>query len=140
RTTRYFDGADNVVGIVDAKLVLSSMAYDAAGHVAAVMEAWNQPAQRQTTLFYDAIGNLRAQTVGQAPAAAKVAGTDLPYAHPETTNYGYDAPGRRTDVIEAAGTQEQRQTHLAYDAGGNLVARTTGLGAKRHRYNARSSA
>src|SRR5262249_57051558 len=43
------------------------------------------------------------------------------------TRYLYDALGRNSELIEAAGAPEERRSTMAYDAADNLLSRTTGL-------------
>ena len=56
------------------------------------------------------------QLTANAPAMASVTPTDT-----VTTTYQYDARGNRTQMVEAAGRQEQRTTNYAYDLDNRLT-------------------
>ena len=98
-----------------------------AGAIRQVDEAVGTPAQRTATLLYDPLGNLLSQTTGQSTVG--------PYAHPVTTNYGYDALNRQTQVDEAAGTSAQRTAtpDARICARGRSLSGSPAAGAYRYR-------
>src|SRR5262249_15776520 len=76
-------------------------------------EAYGTAVSRTTTYLYDLVGNLTSTTTGQSSIAT--------YQHVVTTSYAYDHLDRRTQVIEAWGTADQRTTTTGYDPNDNGV-------------------
>ena len=102
----------------DAQGKTTLYTYDQRGFNTSIVEAAGTPVATETDLAYDAAGNLTEQISGIS--------SDPAYQHLVTTDYGYDALNRQTDVYEGAGT---RQTHTVYDADGNVLSVTTGIDA-----------
>ncbi len=76
--------------------------------------------QRATTTVYDAANNLLSETTGQSTTSS--------YAHASTTSYAYDALSRVVQTILGYGSSAQSSSTVAYDAGGNVVSSTDGVG------------
>jgi RHS Repeat len=103
---------------------LTTMAYDAAGHLVSQTTGQSPGWLSQGTLYslwIDSEGNWK----WLAPTETAPEGW-TPYAKPMTTNYGYDALGRQTKVVVAAQSPLFNQkTTMAYDAAGDLTSMTT---------------
>jgi RHS repeat-associated protein len=92
-------------------------------------EAVGEPEARTTNYFYDAVGNLRSETIG----IANNPNTPLGYGRATTTSYVYDTLNRLKEKYEgwisgvgaSEGTSDQ-VTLYRYDAADNLIAMTTG--------------
>jgi RHS repeat-associated protein len=121
------------------ELVLAQYTYDGAGRVTKVVSAGGEDT---TTTAYDAVGRVAQSTAdpsGLARSAAytydlggnvlKVVASGRPSNVPwgstltsQTTNYGYDAAGRRTSEVLVAKDGSERKSTYAYDRRGLLVS------------------
>jgi RHS repeat-associated protein len=117
RSTAY-DSNGNVTSATDWNVTTTSYAYNALNQLTTLTEAANTAAQRTATSIYDAAGNLLSRTTGISATSS--------YAHKLTTSYGYDALNRQTTVITGYGSGLDSTATMLYDAGGNLLSKTTG--------------
>jgi len=76
---------------------------------------------RKTSYQYDLNDNLTHLTTGNTNSS------NPNYAKPVTTTYLYDRLNRKTNVFEAVGLPETRQSTMVYDAADNLIGVTTGV-------------
>jgi len=117
-TVTAYDAAGQRIAVTDALGRTTRFAYDAAGrltttiHPDAGPDDGNDANNPRTRVAYDALGR-------------KVAETD---PDGRRTEYGYDAIGRLTSVVLAAGTPSATTTTYAYDAQGNRITQTDAEG------------
>ncbi|RZL01571.1 MAG: hypothetical protein EOP36_11020 [Rubrivivax sp.] len=108
--------------------------YDKAGQVTFSIDPENYVTQN----VYDQVGNLKSTTryakplvnayvAGVAPKVLSASPGAVAYSHvlvnadDSTTQITYDKAGRRTDVLEAAGSSEATNTHTVYDKEGRVT-------------------
>jgi YD repeat-containing protein len=101
---------------------LTRYLYDSARRLKEVIRAEGTADQVRATMIYDAAGNLLSQTDGIVSAPSTLR------AQTVTTSFSYDPLGRRTAVIEAWGTAQERRTTTVYDELGNVKQVTDPLG------------
>src|SRR5205085_1333412 len=132
--TYVYDANDNLVDVTAgqstkpapvglaayAQEVRTTYAYDRLDQKVGQTEAVGQPEQRRSEFRYTTAGTPFEQRVGLS---------DTPgYAFPVVSRIGYDVLGRKTEMVEAVGTQEQRRGVKHYDAAGNVVSGTANIG------------
>jgi len=115
RTYRYEGPNGEMSEEVDEGGVTNRYAYDNRGNLTSHIQAAETGLERTTYFVFDAVGNLREQTL--------VAGIDQ-----ATTLMDYDLRGNMTNRTEAAGTADERSTGYSYDIMGNLLMQTDALG------------
>src|SRR5262249_54624283 len=115
RTTVYgYDKVGNLTSLITPPGTIPSTGRAPANRRNLVREAVGDPnVARMTTMLYDGEGNLASVTSGLSAVAT--------YQHNVTTSYGYDALNRRTLVLEAYGTGDERITGTKYDANDNVI-------------------
>jgi RHS repeat-associated protein len=127
RTTETaYDASGNVVETTDPLGIVTAYQYDGFNERTAMTEAVGSSVQRTTHWSYDAAGN-QISVVTPRHYDNEVGPWPVDDPATATTNYAYDSLNRVTDVYEAVGQPEARQTQTAYDAAGNVVSVTTGL-------------
>jgi RHS repeat-associated protein len=147
RTSMAYDAVGNLLSTTrfssdanDPRQVVTSYGYDALNRRTTTIEAWHAletgwapPSgtplpywlvgiQRTTTAVYDSADQLIEETMGQTQDPS----TNLPVVN----RYGYDHLGRLTSQTLAANWRDETTTTMAYDAAGNLIWQTTGLGSE----------
>jgi len=156
-TTLTYDGLDRTIVTGDPNGVYRAVAYDLVGRPTNVYEDWSGPLQRETCLTYNRLGQLVLRIAENRASN----GAALPE---QVTTYRHDPLGRTTRVVypdappgqhanpgacsdcvrlayDYAGRPLQRQdqrntTDFAFDARGQLHARTTGAARDTYYYDA----
>ncbi|HEX7112531.1 MAG TPA: putative Ig domain-containing protein, partial [Mizugakiibacter sp.] len=118
-TAYAYDGRGQQISVTDPTGTVTTYAYDAGGNVLTqVQDAGDATHLNLTTTYtWDGAGHRLSVTEGAGTASAR------------TTNYAYDALGRRTQTVVDPGTGHLNlTTTYAYDANDNLVQVTDAAG------------
>lgn len=119
-TIKYYDNQGRLAKISDIRQGVTSYVYDAAGRIITEILATGSANERRVNTRYNAFGNLTHVLAGEAVNEIKAGMTavqiDQVYEQYGIKSY-YDAAGRKTQILNAAG----QLTTFYYDKAGRLT-------------------
>ncbi|RKP48432.1 LysM peptidoglycan-binding domain-containing protein [Trinickia fusca] len=125
--TNTYTALNQLATSTDVEGSTTQYAYDSAGHLVSTTRAAGTTDQRTLTKQYDVLGRVTAELSAQGASlltdgmtAAQIAAIWTQYG----TSYTYDAAGRRTSALDAAGNK----TLFFYDQDGRLTHTVNALG------------
>ncbi|MFL6676160.1 MAG: transglycosylase SLT domain-containing protein [Massilia sp.] len=124
-TYALYDGEGRVTGVVDAEGYLTENGYDADGNLVRTVRYANRVTQAATAGV--TVDGLRPEPSAQDQVSTQIfdgVGRKLSATNAEgtRTEYQYDADGRLTAAVAAAGASEARTTTQQFDALGQVTA------------------